>query len=180
MSIEQNDYICSMHGRAEPKGDLRFEPTVQLSLLCSHSFFLCIGSPFWSHHPLSFSFFSGETAVFAERSMSKLLLCGGTTSDCNLCGWMAPLPAMCRCHQLTQTTYTFFFGIMSPRMRGDIPPQNEGFFRTGCCVNCRCLVWLRRACRGLLCCVHAQCQTEKDARHGTTTAENNNNNTDTF
>ena len=40
MSIEQNDYICSMHGRAEPKGDLRFEPTVQLSLLCSHSFFL--------------------------------------------------------------------------------------------------------------------------------------------
>ena len=179
MSIEQNDYICSMHGRAEPKGDLRFEPTVQLSLLCSHSFFLCIGSPFWSHHPLSFSFFSGETAVFAERSMSKLLLCGGTTSDCNLCGWMAPLPAMCRCHQLTQTTYTYFFGIMSSRMRGDIPPQNEGFFRTGCCVNCRCLVWLRRACRGLLCCVHAQCQTEKDARHGTTTAENNNN-TDTF
>ena len=128
MSIEQNDYICSMHGRAEPKGDLRFEPTVQLSLLCSHSFFLCIGSPFWSHHPLSFSFFSGETAVFAERSMSKLLLCGGTTSDCNLCGWMAPLPAMCRCHQLTQTTYTYFFGIMSSRMRGDIPPQNEFFF----------------------------------------------------
>ena len=44
----------SMHGRSEPKGDLRFEPAVQVSFLCSHCFFLQFFSLLLPLHLLPF------------------------------------------------------------------------------------------------------------------------------